>query len=410
MPTPKSCCNPLQKENHKRVRTNLFLISAKYGVTFTPLIGKYICASCKSKMYITSHPVRVEDENASDSESTDEDDISRDSSFIPQHEIEKEKMIAIVQAITESSNKRLKLDISGDERKNLIQMSDKIQLQLRNGIPANKDQNEKWVEELKEAISKKPSKSERVFLLTTIPVEWSVRKTAKVFGVSRRSASRAKKLRLIEGYASRVNPKTGHPLDESILEQVKNFYLSDEISRVLPGKKDSKSVVIDGKRQHVTVSCSILKIFMFPDYSNTISKSLQKRLLLGNLDELHSRFLKDFPEVRISLAKFRSLRPPQCILVGAKGTHNVCVCKTHQNVRLKIQALKQEFLKNKIDFQETYHDWLEKIVCKNPQSECYLLECKKCPGTNLITREIKSIFIKHDIKKIEFHQWTSTDR
>ena len=95
-------------------------------------------------------------------------------------------------------------------------------------------------------------RSEKNFLLTTLPVEWSVRKSAKIFGVSRRLATRAKKLRATGGFASRINSKTGHPLDVSI--EVKNFYLSDEISRVLPGKKDSKSVGIDGKRQHVTVS------------------------------------------------------------------------------------------------------------------------------------------------------------
>ena len=49
-------------------------------------------------------------------------------------------------------------------------------------------------------------------------MEWSVRKTAKVFGVSRRLATRAKKLRGTEGFTSRVNPKTGHPLDVSIVE------------------------------------------------------------------------------------------------------------------------------------------------------------------------------------------------
>ncbi|CAH0554763.1 unnamed protein product [Brassicogethes aeneus] len=236
-------------------------------------------------MYVTSDLVHAKVETTSDSDLTYEveDDISRDSSFVPQHEIEKEKIIGIVQEITKSSNKRLKLDISNDDRRNLMEMTEKIQLKLRSEIPENNDQSEKWVKDLKEAILRQPSKSERIFLLTTMPVQWSVCKTAK------------------------------------------------------------------------------------------------KRLIMGNLDELHSRFLKDFPDVQISLAKFRSLRPPQCILVGAKGTHNVCVYKTHQNVRLKIQAVRQEFMKNKIDYPTSYRDWLQKIVCENPQSECYLLECKKCP-------------------------------
>lgn len=131
---------------------------------------------------------------------------------------------------------------------------------------------------------------------------------------------------------------------------------------------------------------------------------------MGNLNELHSRFLKEFSEVQISLSKFQSLRPPQCVLVGAKGNHNVCVCKTHQNIRLKIQALKQELFKKQIDYPYSYCDMLKKIVCENSCSECFLLKCKKCPGTKIILQEIKSIFINQGIKEISFHQWLTTDR
>ena len=209
--------------------------------------------SCHTRMYVASDLVHVEVEKTNDPDE-EEDDVSRDSSFVPQHEIERGKIIDIVQEITNSSNKRAKLDISDDERRNLIEMIEKIQSKLRSEIPGNNYQLLKWVKDFKEAISRRPMRSEKIFLLTTLPVEWSVCKTAKVFGVSRRLATRAKKLRATEGFASQENPKTGHPLDVSIVEKVKNFYLSDEISRVLPGKKDSKSVVIDGKRQHVTVS------------------------------------------------------------------------------------------------------------------------------------------------------------
>ena len=263
MPTPNSCCNPLKKKNHGSVRTNILLITEKYDSKFDKFVGKYMCVSCKTRMYVASDLVHVEvektndpDEEENDVYSIDEeeDDVSRDSSFPPQHKIERGKIIGIVQEITNASNKRAKLDISDDERRNLIEITEKIQSKLRSEIPGNNDQLLKWVKDLKEAISRQPMRSEKIFLLTTLPVEWSVRKMAKVFGVSRRLATRAKKLRATEGFASRVNPKTGHPLDVSIVEKVKKFYLSDEISRVSPGKKDSKSVVIDGKRQHVTVS------------------------------------------------------------------------------------------------------------------------------------------------------------
>ena len=82
------------------------------------------------------------------------------------------------------------------------------------------------------------------------------------------------------------------------------FYQEDEYSRILPGKKDFKSVKgPDGKRQHV-----------------------QKRLLLLNLNELYQNYKARYPNDKIGLSKFCALRPPYCITVGSRDTHSVCVC------------------------------------------------------------------------------------
>ena len=150
-----------------------------------------MCLSCKTRMYVESDLVQVEvdktndpDEEEDDVYSIDEeeDDVSRGSSFVPQHEIERRKIIGIVQDITNSSNKRAKLDISDDDRRNLMEVTEKIQSKLRSEITENNDQLLKWVKDLKGAISRQPMRSEKIFLLTTLPVEWSVRKTAKFFG------------------------------------------------------------------------------------------------------------------------------------------------------------------------------------------------------------------------------------
>ena len=144
-------------------------------------------------MYVASDLVHVEVETTNDPDEEEhdvysideeEDDVSRDSSFVDQHKIERGKMIGIVQEITNLSNKRAKLDISDDERRNLIEMTEKytVKIKKRNSW---KQRPLKWVKDLKEAISRQPMRSENIFLLTRLPVEWSVRKTAKVFGVTR---------------------------------------------------------------------------------------------------------------------------------------------------------------------------------------------------------------------------------
>jgi len=38
-----------------------------------------------------------------------------------------------------------------------------------------------------------------------------------------------------------------------LIQKVEEFYFSDDVSRVMPGKKDFKSVKINGKREHKQV-------------------------------------------------------------------------------------------------------------------------------------------------------------
>ena len=78
----------------------------------------------------------------------------------------------------------------------------------------------------------------------------------------------------------------------------------------MPGQKDTKSVKIDGKPV----------IF-------------QKRLVLGNLKEIYDKFRKENPDSQISLSKFCTLRPAHCILANSGGTHTVCVCPIHENMK-----------------------------------------------------------------------------
>ena len=62
--------------------------------------------------------------------------------------------------------------------------------------------------------------------------------------------------------------------------------------------------------------------------------SRQKRLLLCNLKEAYHHFKSLHPDIRVGFSTFATLRPKECILAGASGTHSVCVCTLHQNTKL----------------------------------------------------------------------------
>ena len=80
-------------------------------------------------------------------------------------------------------------------------------------------------------------RSERLTVLTAVPKSWSVRKTANVFNASRYLAGQAKRLVAEKGVLSSPNPSKDRGVN-----LLKKFYLSDDISWVMPGKKDFVSV------------------------------------------------------------------------------------------------------------------------------------------------------------------------
>lgn len=109
------------------------------------------------------------------------------------------------------------------------------------------------------------------------------------------------------GILTSPNPRVGRKLPPETETLVKNHFLREDISRVMPGKKDFVSIKLeDGQRTHI-----------------------QKQLLMCNIDELYQKFKIEYPNVKVGLTKFFTLRPKQCVLAGDSGTHMVCIY--HQN-------------------------------------------------------------------------------
>ena len=69
---------------------------------------------------------------------------------------------------------------------------------------------------------------------------------------------------------------------------------------------------------------------------------VQKRLVLGNLKEVYQRFKEKNPNIKIGFSKFAMLRPKECVLAGASGTHSASVCTIHNNGKLMIQNAMME--------------------------------------------------------------------
>ena len=228
------------------------------------------------------------------------------------------------------------------------------------------------------------TRQEKMRLLTLVPERWSVQDVMKRFGdiegITKHLVQSANDLKRAHGILADPPSKRGRPLADEIVDAVRKFYEDDEFSRNCPGRKDKVSIKL-------------------PDGSKV---EKQKRLLLANLKELHLEFKKRNPSMEIGLSSFCALRPKWCLTVDSKGMHSVCVCTTHQNLKLMTDALPC-----KVDYKEV----LSQLVCKLENRDCMIHRCPDCPGEDNLNIYLKNIFETatlddHDV--IHYKQWTSS--
>lgn len=228
----------------------------------------------------------------------------------------------------------------------------------------------------------------RTQILTCCPKDWSINKITKEFGCSKREARKAKKLREEEGCWPEMTNKLRSRIPQESQDLAVNFFNDDRISKILPGKKDVVSMVINDERQRI-----------------------QKRLILFELKKVYDEFLIEHPTAMMSFSYFCNLRPKNVVLPGASGTHIVCVCTIHQNIILMIEAISSILKKNESDNLPANHrDFIKMITCKTPNRDCHLNECANCPRSSVVSDFLIELFTKEAINEIEYPNWISVDR
>ncbi|XP_074109255.1 uncharacterized protein LOC141534013 [Cotesia typhae] len=162
-------------------------------------------------------------------------------------------------------------------------------------------------------------------------------------------------------------------ITDQVKLKVENFYNDDEYSAQMPGMKDFVSIRSD--------------------------------------DELYQCFCEINPTERIGFSKFASLRPKHCVLAGASGTHAICVCTIHQNVKLMMLGANiYSLTRNTEKPIKHYSDYLSMIICENPSFQCYLGGCKNCPGVDELSKILLKCFEDREIENITYKYWISKPR
>lgn len=364
------CANPLNLAGHRG--KNLTIASKSIIQRNNKIsVGDKICDSCRKKMYLSMNTANgtnhdgTSPEDFQDAEPEPTNSDAADVSVLEKGNLQSEvtSVPQVVNGTTSVQPSEIN-DCADDDAKIMIE-------NLKNAF-SSLDINDPL----------------RIRILTIVPDHWSLRKTAREFNTTVHYARKAKDLLESGGLFAQPQQQLGKRLSTTTAEKIKEFYNSDGVCRVMPGIKDTISVKINGIRQRV-----------------------QKKLLLLGLKELYVLFKTENPKSRVSFSMFAKLRPKNCILAGPSGTHCVCVCTIHQNVKMMLDAIDLKNLTRNDDLKmENYKDCLASIICSEPDDNCFLNSCEKCPGTETFRNHLLDLLTKSSVTEVKYAVWTESDR
>lgn len=278
-----------------------------------------------------------------------------------------------------------------EKSKQISSVIDKKIFNLSRDDPDNleaDDDESSIISALQESFNTSADRVHKIKILTIFR-SWSYKKIEDTFpSATRHMIGIAKNIARDKGLIGDPNPKQHPSLDENVIDTIVSLYQSDDYTQCMPGKKDYVSIKVDGK-----------------------SIPIQKRLVLNNLKELYEIFTSTYPTMKCSFSKFASLRPKYCVLAGASGTHSVCVCPIHENVSLLVSGANFKSLTSGSEMPLiNYKDCLDRMVCKNKTTDCYLNSCKKCPGVTNVIEQLEEIFEEKCIEIVTYKQWVTVER
>lgn len=340
-----------------------------------------ICDSCRKHLTTLK--------NNKDANETSADDCEMDENFTSTSEVI-ETLNASLHELGESPVNKKKLKSKCYASTKIQKISSSMKRNLFTNIEeSSNDEDEILHDSLMDNLKSNFSnctRDKQLMILTCLPQSWSVRKIMQEFNAPNYMVRQSKIILQEKGILESPNRRPGKSLSCEVVAVVRSFYQSDEISRVLPGMKDCVSVRSE----------------------NGDKVKLSKRLVLCNLKEAYKSFKDKFAGMKVSFSKFAELRPKNCVLAGSSGTHTVCVCTSHQNVKLMMENAKIGSLTN--GQLSSYKHCIARVLCNPASIDCHVGKCPACPGNEEVRTILEHGFEENLVQNITFRQWITVDR
>lgn len=398
----KGCCNPFNE--HSRVKftnirnVNESLVDKAIFLRIVLSTGQKICQACAIKInrnYETrknqSHRPRSDaynlrtetatTANLMESSDSETDQINPFPEYtgvdVPKIKSKLNELLPLL-GMAKLDESKLRSDVyKKDVLNNVI---DALSKHIFKGATVNKDSIE-IIDQLKTKFNEFESYQDKLKLLSVLPKSWTAFQIQKEFNTSYYFATKSKVIVAQHGILCNMSKRIGSTkLNEETLKIVQDFYRSDDVSRACAGK-----------REYVRYNENMEKV------------TIQRRLVLMNLNEAYQLFKTENPNEKIGFSKFAAIRPPECTLaLETYGTHTTCVCSYHQNVKLITESLQRNGFSPDV---KNFQHWLNIMLCENKTFKCHTNECSTCPGKPAVETYLHEQLQLQMIEQISFKQW-----
>lgn len=193
-------------------------------------------------------------------------------------------------------------------------------------------------------------------------------------------------------WETRQRKRRRDALDSPLKNSVKNFFLSPEISREVPNKRETVKVRKDGQKE-----------------------ILQKHVMTMTLEEAYKEYKLRNPGRKIGLTSFSKLKPVNVKKVSETSRRS-CLCQKCCNVALKVEALTtiKKAMKEKGGLDEISIEkksLSDATFCEyetNPAIKCLRRECQQC-GVKFLQNYLKPFIETCSDGQVSWHQWESIE-
>lgn len=235
-----SCCNPFDIPGHawssrkKKLRpVTEWMCERAPNIS----VGSKICDTCRKKLSKES-PVLNPDPDSPDTDTPSPE--AEETELYVQTPAAVSSLNMCLAEIGETPYSQSKARAKSYSRQKVKKITEAMQRTIITGDVV--DDGTEMIQQLKEKFQTTTKMNEQLQILTVLPKSWSIKKIQQEFSVSTYMAQKSKTLVKEKGVLSLPDPKPGPSLLPETVDIVRAVYDSDDISRIMPGKKDYVSV------------------------------------------------------------------------------------------------------------------------------------------------------------------------